>query len=574
MESSHFMDVPNNGDGTLCQEKTFEHTNGVAVNRTLLEQLLPDVKLYQHQQDSLDFINSSALDQQALFGYTEYGVSGSVLCVQMGMGKSLVALCSRYTRPDWIPTDGPTLIICKHVSTGCWESELKKWFSQHEKRYFVLGSGKNYTNSTLSEYDYVIASYDKCCAVYNKCQGLEFQSSYDMLPRCNPLVQGDTIGDHCIYGIKWESIILDESHNIKNSCTLRYKAMMNIASPRRLCLSGSPMMNKEADLCSQVIFCGCVEAMNQKTLTREQLNTWCMFKNVTVRDKSTTEIKVPSPTPSKSAQKESCYIYGDIKVIVREIFLERSAEYEMMENIARLSKNPLSSITLLRQCTVVVSVCLKFLCQLMERIQIDQQSKVQEVIDTLRYNDDTGKPHSKIDKMLEIIEKEIPADEKIVVFSYYVAVLEYIHNHMSNKTNIKSVLFHGQISKKEQIANKEKFDKDDECRCILVSTGLGSESLDFTAGNHVFLLEPWWNYQGLEQAAARTIRANQNRDVKIYKMSMLGTVDMDMERTCFRKNQEISDCRKRARVGSKQGAVRRKSRRESRVVSSVTFPST
>ena len=53
--------------------------------------------------------------------------------------------------------------------------------------------------------------------------------------------------------------------------------------------------------------------------------------------------------------------------------------------------------------------------------------------------------------------------------------------------------------------------------------------LNLTAGNKVFLLDPWWNPAAEDQAVDRVHRLGQEKDVEIVRFCVQGSVE---ERIC------------------------------------------
>lgn len=66
-----------------------------------------------------------------------------------------------------------------------------------------------------------------------------------------------------IFDLEFHRIVLDEAHIIRNSKTGFFQSVMKVPSERKLCLTGTPFVNKPADIHSLLAFLG-AEPLNDK----------------------------------------------------------------------------------------------------------------------------------------------------------------------------------------------------------------------------------------------------------------------------------------------------------------------
>jgi hypothetical protein len=60
-----------------------------------------------------------------------------------------------------------------------------------------------------------------------------------------------------VRGREWDRVVLDEGHYIRNSATMRHKALASIVAARRWVLSGTPVQNKASDFTHLAEWLGC-----------------------------------------------------------------------------------------------------------------------------------------------------------------------------------------------------------------------------------------------------------------------------------------------------------------------------
>ncbi|KAL3274370.1 hypothetical protein HHI36_015768 [Cryptolaemus montrouzieri] len=158
-----------------------------------------------------------------------------ILCDDMGLGKTLQSICIlssdhfyrekkfRETKaPDCAPL--PSLVICPPTLTGHWVYEVEKFLS---KKYLkpLQYNGTPYEREKLrvkfKKYNLIVASYD--------------------------IVRKDI---NFFSNIKWNYVILDEGHIIKNGKTRTSTAIKALTANHRLILSGTPIQNNVLELWS------------------------------------------------------------------------------------------------------------------------------------------------------------------------------------------------------------------------------------------------------------------------------------------------------------------------------------
>lgn len=86
----------------------------------------------------------------------------------------------------------------------------------------------------------------------------------------------------------------------------------------------------------------------------------------------------------------------------------------------------------------------------------------------------------------------------------------------------------GSLSLNDRKKALTSFIEDPKTKIMLISLMAGSVGLNLVAANNVILVDPWWNPAIEEQAVERLHRIGQKKDVNIYKMITINSVEERM----------------------------------------------
>ena len=163
-------------------------------------------------------------------------------------------------------------------------------------------------------------------------------------------------------------------------------------------------------------------------------------------------------------------------------------------------------------------------------------SKLREVCDL----DPETKESSKLNFILELIEKIEERKEKAIVFSFWIKPLEELKNRL-NKIygEEQSILFTGALTKEERNNEIDEFKKNDKKSVLLCSGKIGGEGLNLTEANHAIFLNHWWNPSNNNQARDRIIRIGQLKKSYIHHLYSTNTIE-DKLRIIIEEKKELN----------------------------------
>jgi len=146
---------------------------------------------------------------------------------------------------------------------------------------------------------------------------------------------------------------------------------------------------------------------------------------------------------------------------------------------------------------------------------------------------------------LETILSDNP-EEKVVIFSQWTEILDLVTQGCQAR-GINPLRLDGSTSRRQRDRNLEDFRENDKNRVFLASLGSSGEGLNLFRGNHVILVDPWWNPSIEKQAVARLHRIGQKRKVTIYRLLASGSIEERLLRIQAFKNKMVSTLLKKGK---------------------------
>ncbi|ESO02595.1 hypothetical protein HELRODRAFT_94672 [Helobdella robusta] len=189
--------------------------------------------LRQHQKDGVAFLykcilgmNRSRDDgQQSMVG-------GAILADEMGLGKTLQCISLIWTLYKQGPYGGKpvlrkVLIVVPGSLVKNWYKEFKKWVTLERMPVYIVSADNEVKNFIhLTSHPVLIISYDKLVRDINELKR-----------------------------IKFDLVICDEGHKLKNSRIKTTQCISSLDIKRRIVLTGTPLQNDLHELFSLVDFC-------------------------------------------------------------------------------------------------------------------------------------------------------------------------------------------------------------------------------------------------------------------------------------------------------------------------------
>jgi SNF2 family DNA or RNA helicase len=406
--------------------------------------------------------------------------AGACLADDMGLGKTLQTICFLAHQLETYPSQ-KILIVCPASLIYNWQNEWQK-FAPSVICCVYHGSTRNKDILTDNQHQVIITSYGTV-----RSDETLFTSTY------------------------FSSIVLDESHNIKNPAAQISKVVQQLRAASRITLSGTPIMNNTFDLYAQLQFALPGLFGSREFFKRE-------YADPIDRDKNQQKIKdlqkLTAPFILRRTKEQVAKDLPPKTEITLWCEMEKQQHWVYEEIRSQVKGEVLGTIKKdgLQKSKLFVLQGIMKLRQVCNSPMLLKETEY-------HYNESV-----KTDELLEELSNNL-SNHKALVFSQFTSMLDILSKKLS-ENHIPHLLLTGATPPKERDRLVQQFNNtEDPHRVFLLSLKAGNAGLNLTAADYVFLFDPWWNTAVEQQAIDRTHRIGQTKNVFAYKMICRGTIE-------------------------------------------------
>lgn len=534
------------------------------------------INLFDHQIGAIEHIRKrEKMGDEKKFD--TYGVRGSIVKLEMGLGKTLTAISASCIAPK-LPVatkhgeNGfPTLIIASKTVLTMWRRDgFEKFFTPdvsvlyYHPTFLPPKAINGITRAQIVKYDFVVTSYDMVCSAAkiedswkDICEiGDEHSIMKDkiiaIMERTKEQADNpDTIGKLILCHTPWERIICDESQRFANPKTFTFKALMNLYARYKLMLTGTPIRNYDTDLWAQLRFAGytgilrAIEWKKKGTSLMKLHNLNAVILSVDYKDTSIV-------LPPKIYEDHSLTLQGTEKVVYDHVLGVAKDVYDMMLMSKANFACVLALFTRLRQICIAPYL-------------MTTESKREKLRGAVKKADEMAKTHLSSltegplwkwikekdgaagigsTKMTEIgnILKNIPKGKKVLIFSMFTSCLDLLAYKMEKETNGEYQLeqMDGDTPNNDRDLILQRFNTDKDLQALLMTYKVGAEGLNLTVACYIICMEPWWTFAVPLQAEARSWRPGQKDTVTVFNIHCQGTIEDRVLEICNEKKDMVA----------------------------------
>jgi superfamily II DNA or RNA helicase len=315
--------------------------------------------------------------------------------------------------------------------------------------------------------------------------------------------------------IDWEVVALDEAQYIKTSATQYAQAAKRLQARTRLALTGTPIENRLDELWSIFQFVlpgylGSAQSFRERfeipiikgndVFAKEKLKKMIApFKLRRIKS------EVLQDLPPKVEDMRNCELSAHQQALYRAI-VEKDGE--------RLADE-------LRDAGKKIDYISVFAALSKLKRVVDHPALV---VEGPRARDlESG----KFEVFKELLKEAIDSDQKVVVFTQYLQMMDLIEEHLRERRIGFAEIRGDSRERAEQI---RRFNQDPACKVFVCSLMAGGVGIDLTSASVVIHYDRWWNAAREDQATDRVHRWGQRRGVQVFKLLTKGTLEEKIDR--------------------------------------------
>ena len=389
---------------------------------------------------------------------------GGIVADEMGLGKTILMLglfASNFVRN--------TLIVVPLPLLNQWKKEIKRTLGHDVLVYH--GSTKNtITKEMLQESAIVLTTY-----------GALRPSSTDSL-----------------YSVKWNRVIYDEAHHMRNSSSKKYFYGKFLHSDSRWLLSGTPVQNRIGDLYSLFHILG----YKYKEVFEYETFRHLRNHHILRRTKSSVGIDLPK------------IHYKNV-----EVNWKNDLEKNISEKIHNLVENKLDPKDIhwmdsIGDRKLIQMIRARQMCVCPRLIAHKIMPMIKHGILSKEYTS-IATSTSKLDSVVDLVKNRSENGNKKIIFCTFHAEIKLIEEKLKEK-NIENIgIYTGKLNLKMR---QEIIDNEPDI--LIMQIQAGCEGLNLQTYNEVYIVSPHWNPCVEDQAIGRCYRMGQKKETYVYMFNM------------------------------------------------------
>ncbi|XP_014500995.1 CHD3-type chromatin-remodeling factor PICKLE isoform X4 [Vigna radiata var. radiata] len=474
-------------------------------------------KEFQHYEHSPEFLSGGTLHPYQLEGLNFLRFSWSkqthvILADEMGLGKTIQSIA--FLASLFEESVSPHLVVAPLSTLRNWEREFATW-APHMNVLMYVGSAQ--ARSVIREYEFYFPKKQK--KIKKKKSGQLISENkqerikFDVLLTSYEMINFDTTS---LKPIKWECMIVDEGHRLKNKDSKLFSSLKQYSSRHRVLLTGTPLQNNLDELFMLMHFLDAGKFGSLEEFQEE-------FRDINQEEQISRLHKMLAPHLLRRVKKDVMKELPPKKELILRVELSsKQKEYYkaiLTRNYQILTRRGGAQISLIN----VVMELRKLCCHpyMLEGVEPD----IDDAKEAYKQLLETSGKLQLLDKMMVKLKEQ---GHRVLIYSQFQHMLDLLEDYCTYK-NWQYERIDGKVGGAERQVRIDRFNAKNSSRfCFLLSTRAGGLGINLATADTVIIYDSDWNPHADLQAMARAHRLGQTNKVLIYRLITRGTIEERM----------------------------------------------
>ncbi|KAK4755859.1 hypothetical protein SAY87_009616 [Trapa incisa] len=467
---------------------------------------------FQQYKQSPKFLSGGLLHPYQLEGLNFLRFSWSkgmhvILADEMGLGKTIQSIAFLAS----VLEEGhyPHLVIAPLSTLQNWVREFSKW-APHMN--VVLYGGPAKAREIIQEHEFFYASSGvKLRAGRGVGQKRQQMIKFDVLLTTYEMINLDT---RSLKGIKWQCMIVDEGHRLKNKESKLFSSLKQFSTRHRVLLTGTPLQNNLDELFMLMHFLDAGKFGSLEEFQKE-------YKDINREEQISRLHTMLGPHLLRRLKKDVMKELPLKKELMLQVDLSsKQKQYYraiLTRNYEQLTRQAKAKVSL---ANVVME--LRKLCCHPFMIEAVEEPEMEYSDEYFRQLLETSEKMVLLDKLMVQLKER---GHRVLIFSQFQGMLDLLENYLSYK-KWSYERIDGLVSGDERQLRIDRFNAVNSSRfCFLLSTRAGGLGINLATADTIIIYDSDWNPHADIQAMARAHRLGQKKKVLICRLVTRGTVE-------------------------------------------------
>ncbi|OIT02582.1 chd3-type chromatin-remodeling factor pickle, partial [Nicotiana attenuata] len=475
----------------------------------------PKPREFQQYESSPEFLSGGSLHPYQLEGLNFLRFAWSkqthvILADEMGLGKTIqsIAFLASLFEEDI----SPHLVVAPLSTLRNWEREFATWAPQMNVVMYV---GSAQARAVIREYEFFFPKnslkHKKKKSGQTVGESKKELTKFDVLLTSYEMINLDSAS---LKPIKWECMIVDEGHRLKNKDSKLFSSLKQYSSRHRTLLTGTPLQNNLDELFMLMHFLDAGKFGSLEEFQQE-------FEDISQEEQISRLHKMLAPHLLRRVKKDVMKELPPKKELILRVELSsKQKEYYkaiLTRNFQILTRKGGAQISLIN----VVMELRKLCCHpfMLEGVEPEDNTEF-----TKQLLESSGKLQL-LDKMMVKLKDQ---GHRVLIYSQFQHMLDLLEDYCNYK-KWQYERIDGKVPGAERQIRIDRFNAKNSSRfCFLLSTRAGGLGINLATADTVIIYDSDWNPHADLQAMARAHRLGQTNKVMIFRLITRGTIEERM----------------------------------------------